>query len=110
MVNLQEELVKYLKECRIADKISQKSVAEQLKISAPQFNLYENNKRPVMVDLFFDWCEAINKKPQNVLGKFYEKKHPRSHTSKAKRLVTLRKKAYCDLTDEEKRFLESVKM
>ena len=110
MEKLQEELVKYLKECRIADKISQKSVAELLKISAPQFNLYENNKRPVTVDLFFAWCEAIGKKPHNVLGKFYEKKHPRSHTSKAKRLATLRKKAYCDLTDEEKRFLESVKM
>lgn len=105
MINLQEELVKYLKECRIADKISQKSVAELLKISGPQFNLYENNKRPVTIDLFFAWCEAIGKKPHNVLGKFYEKKHPRSHTSKAKRLATLRKKAYCDLTDEEKQFL-----
>ena len=107
MTNLQEELVKYLKESRMADKISQKSVAEQLKISGPQFNLYENNKRPVTVELFFAWCEAINKKPQNVLGKFYENKHPRSHTSKAKRLATLRKKAYCDLTDEEKLFLQN---
>ena len=44
-MNLQEELVKYLKECRIADKISQKSVAGLLKISGPQFNLYENNKQ-----------------------------------------------------------------
>lgn len=109
-MNLQEELVKYLKQARADNKISQKSVADILKLSAPQFNLYENNKRPVTIDLFFAWCEAIGKKPQNVLGKFYEKKHPRSHTSKAKRLATLRKKAYCDLTDEEKRFLESVKM
>ena len=106
-MNLQEDLVKFLKETRISSKISQKSVAEQLKISGPQFNLYENNKRPVTITLFFDWCEAIGKKPQNVLGKFYEKKHPRSHTSKAKRLSMLRRKAYCDLTEEEKQFLQA---
>lgn len=104
-MDLQQELVKYLKQSRADNKISQKAVADILKLSAPQFNLYENNKRPVTITLFFDWCEAIGKKPQNVLGKFYEKKHPRSHTSKAKRLATLRKKAYCDLTDEEKQFL-----
>lgn len=105
-MNLQEEIVKYLKESRMADKISQKTVAERLKISGPQFNLYENNKRPVTIELFFNWCESINKKPHHVLGKFYERIHPRSHTSKAKRLATLRKKAYCDLTDEEKQFLQ----
>lgn len=107
MMNLQEELVKYLKESREQAMLSQKWVAEQLKISGPQFNLYENNKRPVTVALFFDWCEVIGKKPQNVLGKFYEKKHPRSHTSKAKRLSMLRRKAYCDLTEEEKLFLQT---
>ena len=107
MINLQEELVKYLKDSREQAMLSQKWVAEQLKISGPQFNLYENNKRPVTITLFFDWCEVIGKKPQNVLGKFYERVHPRSHTSKAKRLSTLRKKAYCDLTDEEKQFLQT---
>ena len=106
-MNLQEELVKYLKESREQAMFSQKWVAEQLKISAPQFNLYENNKRPVTIGLFFDWCEAIGKKPQNVLGKFYEKVHPRSHTSKAKRIATLRKKAFCDLTPEERKFLDA---
>ena len=105
-MNIQQELVKYLKESRELAMLSQKWVAEQLNISAPQFNLYENNKRPVTVDLFFDWCEVIGKKPQNVLGKFYEKKHPRSHTSKAKRLSMLLRKPYCDLTQEEKVFLD----
>ena len=107
MINLQEELVKYLKDSREQAMLSQKWVAEQLKISGPQFNLYENNKRPVTITLFFDWCEVIGKKPQNVLGKFYERVHPRSHTSKAKRLAMLRKKAYCDLTEEEKQFLQT---
>ena len=102
---LQEELVKYLKESRESAMFSQKWVAEQLNISAPQFNLYENNKRPVTVELFFDWCEVIGKKPQNVLGKFYEKKHPRSHTSKKKRIAQLQKKPYGELTEADKLFL-----
>lgn len=104
-MNLQEELVKFLKERRESAMLSQKWVAEQLKVSAPQFNLYENNKRPVTIDLFFNWCEVIGKKPHNVLGKFYEKKHPRSHTSKKKRLAQLQKKPYGELTAEEKQFL-----
>lgn len=110
MVNLQEELVKIMKDSRESAMLSQKWVAEQLNISAPQFNLYENNKRPVTVELFYNWCNAINKKPQNIFGKIYEKEHPRSHVSKAKRLARLQKKPYGELTDEEKRFLESVKM
>lgn len=109
-MNLQEELVKFMKESRESAMLSQKWVAEQLNISAPQFNLYENNKRPVTVELFYNWCKAIGKKPQNIFGKIYEKEHPRSHTSKAKRLARLQKKPYGELTDEEKRFLESVKM
>lgn len=105
-MNIQEELVKYLKQARADNKISQKAVADILKLSAPQFNLYENNKRPVTVELFYNWCKAIDKKPQNIFGKIYEKEHPRSHTSKAKQLARLRKKAYCDLTPEERKFLE----
>ena len=110
MVNLQEELVKIMKDSRESAMLSQKWVAEQLNISAPQFNLYENNKRPVTVELFYNWCNAIGKKPQNIFGKIYEKEHPRSHMSKAKRIAKLQKKPYGELTDEEKRFLESVKM
>lgn len=110
MVNLQEELVKIMKDSRESAMLSQKWVAEQLNISAPQFNLYENNKRPVTVELFYNWCNAIGKKPQNIFGKIYEKEHPRSHMSKAKRVAKLQKKPYGELTDEEKRFLESVKM
>lgn len=109
-MNIQEELVKIMKESRELASFSQKKVAEQLNISAPQFNLYENNKRPVTVELFYNWCKAINKKPQNIFGKIYEKEHPRSHMSKAKRVAKLQKKPYGELTDEEKRFLESVKM
>ena len=105
-MNLQEELVKIMKDSRESAMLSQKWVAEQLNISAPQFNLYENNKRPVTVELFYNWCNAIGKKPQNIFGKIYEKEHPRSHTSKAKQLARLRKKAYCDLTPEERKFLE----
>ena len=99
-----------MKDSRESAMLSQKWVAEQLNISAPQFNLYENNKRPVTVELFYNWCNAINKKPQNIFGKIYEKEYPRSHVSKAKRLARLQKKPYGELTDEEKRFLESVKM
>ena len=109
-MNLQEELVKIMKDSRESAMLSQKWVAEQLNISAPQFNLYENNKRPVTVELFYNWCNAIGKKPQNIFGKIYEKEHPRSHMSKAKRVAKLQKKPYGELTDEEKRFLESVKM
>ena len=109
-MNIQQELVKYLKESRESAMLSQKWVAEQLNISAPQFNLYENNKRPVTVELFYNWCKAIGKKPQNIFGKIYEKEHPRSHTSKAKQLARLQKKPYGELTEDEKRFLESVKM
>lgn len=105
MINVQEETVVYLKKVRLDAKIDQKVVAQALNISAPQFYLYENNKRPVTITLFYNWCAALNKRPQDVLGRIYEKEHPRSHTSKAKRLATLRKKAYCDLTDEEKQFL-----
>lgn len=105
-MNIQEELVKYLKQARADNKISQKAVADILKLSAPQFNLYENNKRPVTVELFYNWCKAIDKKPQNIFGKIYEKEHPRSHVSKAKQLARLRKKAYCDLTPDERKFLE----
>lgn len=105
-MNIQEELVKYLKQARADNKISQKAVADILKLSAPQFNLYENNKRPVTVELFYNWCKAIDKKPQNIFGKIYEKEHPRSHMSKAKQLARLRKKAYCDLTPDERKFLE----
>lgn len=104
-MDLQQELVKIMKEGRESAMFSQKWVAEQLNISAPQFNLYENNKRPVTVELFYNWCKAIGKKPQNIFGKIYEKEHPRSHTSKAKRLVRLQKKPYGELTDEEKQFL-----
>lgn len=109
-MNIQEELVKIMKDSRESAMLSQKWVAEQLNISAPQFNLYENNKRPVTVELFYNWCKAIGKKPQNIFSKIYEKEHPRSHVSKAKRLARLQKKPYGELTDEEKRFLESVKM
>ena len=105
MVNVQEEITQWLKTVRRSAKIDQKVVAQALNISAPQFCLYESNKRPVTVTLFYNWCAALNKRPQDVLGRVYEKEHPRSHTSKAKRLATLRKKAYCDLTDEEKQFL-----
>lgn len=111
---MEKEIMVLLKNIRKKNKISAQTVANAIGISVSTLYQYESEGtttyRSLDIETFFRWCEALGKKPQVICGTIWEKKHPRSHTSKAKRLATLRKKAYCDLTDEEKRFLESVKM
>lgn len=99
------EIAEYLKSVRIKQKQSQKSVAEALNITAPQFNLYENGKRPVLVSMFFKWCEALGKKPHVVMATIYEREHPRSHISKKKRIEMLKKKPFEQLSDADLQFL-----
>ena len=108
---MEKEIMVLLKNIRKKNKISAQTVANAIGISVS--TLYQNESegtttyRSLDIETFFRWCEALGKKPQVICGTMWEKKHPRSHTSKAKRLATLRRKAYCDLTEEEKLFLQT---
>ena len=107
---MEKEIMVLLKNIRKKSKISAQTVADAVGISLNALYQYESEGtttyRSLNVETFFKWCEALGKKPQVICGTIWERKHPRSHISKTKRLAQLRKKAYCDLTPEERKFLE----
>lgn len=106
---MEKEIMVLLKNIRKKSKISAKTVADAVGISLNALYQYESEGtttyRSLNVETFFKWCEALGKKPQVICGTIWERKHPRSHISKTKRLAQLQKKPYGELTDEEKQFL-----
>lgn len=104
-MDIKVELPNLLKSIRKRSNISQKEIADKIGITAPQFNLYENGKREVTVLTFWKWCEALDKKPNVVMGTLWEKQHPRSHISISARLKRLNSKPFAELTPEERDFI-----
>ena len=106
---MEKEIMVLLKNIRKKSKISAQTVADAVGISLNALYQYESEGtttyRSLNVETFFKWCEALGKKPQVICGTIWERKHPRSHISKTKRLAQLQKKPYGELTDEEKQFL-----
>lgn len=80
-------------------------VANKIGITPSHMSLVENKKRGFTMDLFWRWCEALERKPHHIIAKLWEKDHPRSHTSKKKQVERLKKKSFGELTAEELEFL-----
>lgn len=106
---LEKQAAQLLKQIRKKSKIKTSDVAEKIGISVDALYQYESEdsktERRITLDMFWRWCIALDKKPQVVLGTLYERKYPRSHTSKATRLKRLMAKPIHELSREEREFV-----